>query len=88
MLARETAFKLIAPRALAKSSAEAMEVVRLRFEREAKATAGLRSPHTVTISDYGPLPAGRAHRDIKRATSWWGTVDSTTTLPKCWTLAW
>ena len=58
MLAREAAIKLIAPRALAQGSAEAMEVVRLRFEREAKATAGLRSPHTVTIFDYGPLRRG------------------------------
>ena len=32
MLTREAAFKLIAPRALAQGSAEAMEVVRLRFE--------------------------------------------------------
>ncbi len=58
LLAREAAIKLIAPRALAKGSAEAMEVVRLRFEREAKATAGLRSPHTVTIFDYGMAESG------------------------------
>jgi len=58
MLAREAAIKLIAPRALAQGSAEAMEVVRLRFEREAKATAGLRSPHTVTIFDYGMADGG------------------------------
>lgn len=58
MLAREAAIKLIAPRELMKNSAEAMSVVRLRFEREAKATAGLRSPHTVTIFDYGMTENG------------------------------
>jgi eukaryotic-like serine/threonine-protein kinase len=58
MLAREAAIKLIAPREVNKNSAEAMSVVRMRFEREAKATAGLRSPHTVTIFDYGMTENG------------------------------
>ena len=58
MLAREAAIKLIAPREVTKNSAEAMSVVRMRFEREAKATAGLRSPHTVTIFDYGMTENG------------------------------
>jgi hypothetical protein len=58
MLAREAAIKLIAPPAVTKNSAEAMSVVRMRFEREAKATAGLRSPHTVTIFDYGMTENG------------------------------
>jgi tRNA A-37 threonylcarbamoyl transferase component Bud32 len=58
MLAREAAIKLIAPREVTRNSAEAMSVVRLRFEREAKATAGLRSPHTVTIFDYGMTENG------------------------------
>lgn len=58
MLAREAAIKLIAPREITKSSAEAMSVVRMRFEREAKATAGLRSPHTITIFDYGMTENG------------------------------
>src|SRR5262249_28207360 len=49
LLARPAAIKLIRPDSL---GADAREWLR-RFEREAKATAGLLSPHTVDIYDYG-----------------------------------
>lgn len=53
MLARVTAIKLIRPQVLGGNDRENAQVVRLRFEREAQATAALRSPHTVVLYDYG-----------------------------------
>jgi eukaryotic-like serine/threonine-protein kinase len=49
MLARPAAIKLIRSDGL---GAHAPEVLK-RFEREAKATAALRSPHTVAVYDFG-----------------------------------
>jgi serine/threonine-protein kinase len=57
MLARPAAVKLIrleAPQA----SFESAEQARRRFEREAKATALLRSPHTVEVYDFGKSEDG------------------------------
>jgi serine/threonine-protein kinase len=50
MLARPAAIKLIAPSLTSKDPSG--DVVR-RFEREAQVTAGLRSPHTVELFDFG-----------------------------------
>jgi serine/threonine-protein kinase len=52
MLARPAAVKLIRVEALM-GSFENAEQARSRFEREAQATAMLRSPHTVELYDYG-----------------------------------
>jgi serine/threonine protein kinase len=52
MLARPAALKLINPQVLGHTS-EAQLHMRARFEREAKATASLRSRNTVTLFDYG-----------------------------------
>ena len=53
LLAREAALKIIQPSALGSASvAEATDIFR-RFEREAQATAALRSPHTVELYDFG-----------------------------------
>ena len=53
MLARGAAIKLIRPAALgAGDGSRAHEMVK-RFEREAQATAALRSPHTIEVYDYG-----------------------------------
>lgn len=53
MLARGAAIKLIRPAALgAGDGSRAREMVK-RFEREAQATAALRSPHTIEVYDYG-----------------------------------
>jgi hypothetical protein len=53
MLARDAAVKLIRGDILAGASGRQESVIRQRFEREAKATASLRSPHTVALYDFG-----------------------------------
>ncbi|MCC6587671.1 MAG: protein kinase [Bryobacterales bacterium] len=58
MLAREAAVKLIRPRAMGLHDTPVIEAARRRFEREARATAALQSPHTVTLYDYGVTDEG------------------------------
>jgi serine/threonine-protein kinase len=53
MLARPAAIKLIRTELLSTESATDRASIVARFEREAQATAELRSPHTVSIFDYG-----------------------------------
>jgi serine/threonine protein kinase len=53
MLARDAAIKLIRPDVLAGVNARQENIMRKRFEREARATASLRSPHTVALFDFG-----------------------------------
>jgi eukaryotic-like serine/threonine-protein kinase len=58
MLARPAAIKLIRPSRLADGrSGVSSEAVR-RFEREAQVIAGLRSPHTVELFDFGMASDG------------------------------
>ena len=52
LLARPAAVKLIRPELLTLEG-EKVEAARIRFEREARATANLKSPHTVELYDYG-----------------------------------
>jgi serine/threonine-protein kinase len=52
LLIRPAAIKLIRPEALG-SSTEQPDLLHRRFELEARATAGLRSPHTVQLYDFG-----------------------------------
>jgi serine/threonine protein kinase len=52
MLIRPAAIKLVRPRDVGSSAADRHRLLR-RFEREAHATAGLRSPHTVQLYDFG-----------------------------------
>ncbi len=53
MLARPAAIKLIRPDMLgAQNTREAQTILR-RFEREAQATAALRSPHSIILYDFG-----------------------------------
>jgi serine/threonine protein kinase len=53
LLARDAAIKLVRPEVLgARTDADA-RVVQRRFEREAKATAALSSPHTIKVFDFG-----------------------------------
>ncbi len=54
-LARAAAIKLIRPDALGRAGAD--ELIK-RFEREARATAALRSPHTVEVYDFGTTEDG------------------------------
>ena len=57
MLARPAAIKLIRPEILG-SSEESRTTAIKRFEREAKATARLTSPHTVVVYDFGTTVNG------------------------------
>jgi hypothetical protein len=54
LLARSSAIKLIRPDSLGAGGADVLK----RFEREAQATAALRSPHTVEIYDFGTTEGG------------------------------
>jgi serine/threonine-protein kinase len=53
MLARDAAVKLIRPEVLRASSERQETMLLKRFEREAQATARLRSPNTVALYDFG-----------------------------------
>jgi tRNA A-37 threonylcarbamoyl transferase component Bud32 len=53
LLARPAAIKMIQPEKLRSSNGEPPATLRRRFELEAKATASLRSPHTVALYDFG-----------------------------------
>ena len=53
LLARDAAVKLIRPEILTGRSMRDESAIRRRFEREARATAALRSPHTVALFDFG-----------------------------------
>src|SRR5262245_12565524 len=56
-LARPAAIKLIRPEALA-SNGWAVKEASVRFEHEARATAALRSAHTVAVYDFGTAEDG------------------------------
>jgi serine/threonine-protein kinase len=58
LLARPAAIKLIRPAVLGGSSFERQSQLRMRFEREAQATASLRSPHTIALYDFGVADDG------------------------------
>jgi serine/threonine protein kinase len=53
MLARPAAVKLIRSEVLGSSSPAAARVIIERFRREAEAAASLRSPHTISLYDFG-----------------------------------
>ena len=57
LLARHAAIKLIRPEALGGTTAQRDEVT-ARFLREARSTATLTSPHTVSLYDYGRTEEG------------------------------
>jgi serine/threonine-protein kinase len=60
LLIRPAAIKLIRQRALGAMSGDPELLVR-RFEREARATAALTSPHTVQLYDFGVTDDGRLY---------------------------
>ena len=53
LLARPAAVKIIRPEVLAGHSSHDVGTIIRRFEREARVTAALRSPHTVELYDFG-----------------------------------
>ncbi len=58
MLDRQAAIKLIRPESLGPEAGGQAKILLRRFEREAKATAALRSPHTVQVYDFGTTDDG------------------------------
>jgi eukaryotic-like serine/threonine-protein kinase len=60
LLIRPAAIKLIRPQALGALASDS-ELLMRRFEREARATAALKSPHTVQLYDFGATEDGRLY---------------------------
>jgi serine/threonine-protein kinase len=58
LLARSAAIKLIRPEMLSDGSVDRAAVALGRFEREARATAALTSPHTIRLFDFGQTHDG------------------------------
>ncbi len=58
MLARPAAIKRIRPEKVAFDGTEHAQRVAQRFRREAEAAAGLRSPHTIELYDFGKTDEG------------------------------
>ena len=58
MLARPAAVKLVRPELLGASNGRGDSRVLERFEREARTTASMRSPHTIQVWDYGVAADG------------------------------
>jgi serine/threonine-protein kinase len=58
MLARPAAVKLIRPEVLGAADEAHRALARERFEREAQATALMRSPHTIEVYDFGVSAEG------------------------------
>jgi len=58
LLAAEAAVKLIRPEVLVSQTGRQASLIRKRFEREARATAALRSQHTVRLYDFGVAEDG------------------------------
>ncbi|HEU4887422.1 MAG TPA: serine/threonine-protein kinase, partial [Thermoanaerobaculia bacterium] len=59
LLARGAAIKLVRSDALSSGSPDQAAATLRRFEREARATASLTSPHTVRVFDFGLTQEGR-----------------------------
>jgi serine/threonine-protein kinase len=58
LLARNVAIKLVRPEVLGAANAADARLMLQRFEREARATAALSSPHTIDLFDYGMTDEG------------------------------
>jgi serine/threonine-protein kinase len=58
LLARDAAIKIIRPELMARNSARQSDLMRKRFEREARATSSLQCPHTIYLFDFGASQDG------------------------------
>jgi serine/threonine-protein kinase len=58
LLARSAAVKLVRPEVLGARNEAEVRVMLRRFEREARATAALNSPHTIQVFDFGRTNEG------------------------------
>jgi serine/threonine protein kinase len=58
MLARPAAIKFIRPEFLGEQDPDSRKMLNARFEREAQATASMRSPHTIEVYDFGVADDG------------------------------
>jgi hypothetical protein len=58
LLASDAAIKLVRPEVLGAGNPEEANLLLRRFEREARATAALSSPHTIQIFDFGATDDG------------------------------
>jgi tRNA A-37 threonylcarbamoyl transferase component Bud32 len=58
LLARAAAIKLVRPEVLGASDEANVKLALRRFEREARATAALSSPHTIRLFDFGTTSDG------------------------------
>ena len=82
LLARQAAVKLVRPDVLGASSDQGATEILRRFEREARATAALRSPHTIQVFDFGSTREGNfyyvmellAGRDLESLVRTFGPV--------------
>jgi serine/threonine-protein kinase len=82
MLARPAAIKLIRPETLGAGDRAGQADALRRFEREAQATALLRSPHTVELFDYGVTDDGTFYYvmelldglDLETLVQWFGPL--------------
>lgn len=66
LLARTAAIKLIRPEVLSDGGPDRVALAVARFEREARATAALSSPHTIRIFDYGVTADGACYYVMER----------------------
>jgi eukaryotic-like serine/threonine-protein kinase len=88
MLARSAAIKLVRPEVLGASGTAETKLILQRFEREARATAALSSPHTIGVFDFGTTEAGvfyyvmelLAGRDLESLVREFGPVPADRTL--------
>lgn len=58
LLARDAAIKIIRPELMQRNTARQVDMMRRRFEREARATASLQCPHTIYLFDFGAAHDG------------------------------
>jgi serine/threonine-protein kinase len=58
LLARNAAIKLVRPEVLGAANEDEVKVALRRFDREARATAALSSPHTIQVFDFGVTNEG------------------------------